>query len=167
MKRVLRILALFIVIAGSPASASEELTPEKKADIRTIFSMTGVLEMANVFAKATSHQIISAVQSARPDISSTLFEVIREETRNAIDEAISEQGGLIDLLVPIYHRNFTHDEIKGLLSFYRTPLGQKLIAAMPVMMQESMAAGQQWVKQFTPILKERIRDRLRKKGIEI
>ena len=70
-------------------------------------------------------------------------------------------------MVPIYHRNFTHDEIKGLLSFYGTPLGVKILSTMPTMMQEGMAAGQKWAQQLSPILEERIRVRLREKGINI
>lgn len=167
MRRILCIPFLFILVFGFQAYASEELTTEKKADIANLLSMTGALNIANVMANVLSQQIISAIQSARPDISSNIFEVIKDETRKVIDGAVSEQGGLIDLIVPIYHRNFTHDEIKGLLSFYSTPLGMKILATMPTMMQEGMAAGQQWVQQLTPILEERIKARLREKGINI
>ena len=167
MKRLLCILGLFILTAGLPAYASEELTPEKKADIANLLSMTGVLDTANVMANIISQQMISAIQSARPDISSDTFEVIREETRKAVDESLSEQGGLIDLFVPIYNRNFTHNEIKQLISFYGTPLGKKIIKTMPGMMQECMVVGQQWGNQIGPILQERIRARLRKKGIDV
>ena len=167
MKRILRMLVLFIVTAGLPAYASEVLTPEKKADIANLLSMTGVSDLANVLANVMNEQLISAIQSARPDIPPNTFEVIREETRKTIDEALSEEGGFIDLLVLIYDRNFTHNEIKEMISFYNTPLGKKLIATMPVLMQEGMAAGKQWGKQFSPILQERVRSRLRKKGIDI
>ena len=167
MKRLLCLLALLILTAGLPAYASEELTPEKKADIANLLSMTGVLDIANVLANLISQQMISAIQSVRPDIPSNTFEIIREETRKAADECLSEEGGLIDLVVPIYNRNFTHDEIKHLISFYSTPLGKKLIKTMPGMMQECMVVGQQWGNQIGPILQERIRARLRKKGIDV
>ena len=85
MKRLLCILALLILTAGLPAYASEELTPEKKADIANLLSMTGVLDIANVLANLISQQMISAIQSVRPDIPSNTFEIIREETRKAVD----------------------------------------------------------------------------------
>ncbi len=55
---------------------------------------------------------------------------------------------LVELIVPIYAKHFTHDEIKQLLAFYQTPLGQKMIANQPAIMQESMEAGQEWGGQL-------------------
>ncbi len=40
--------------------------------------------------------------------------------------------------------NFTLDDIKALRAFYATPLGQKLIATLPAVTQQGMAAGQTW-----------------------
>jgi hypothetical protein len=54
---------------------------------------------------------------------------------------------LIDLVVPIYQHNFTEQDVRGLLAFYRTPLGQKLLQVQPVIMHESMMAGEQWGRQ--------------------
>jgi hypothetical protein len=51
---------------------------------------------------------------------------------------------LEDLVVPIYDRHFTLGEVNQLIAFYSTPTGKKVIAEMPGVMQESMAAGQKW-----------------------
>ncbi|EQD35936.1 conserved hypothetical protein, secreted [mine drainage metagenome] len=54
---------------------------------------------------------------------------------------------MIDLIVPIYRRNFTEQDVKGLLAFYRTPLGQKMLRMQPVIMRESMQAGEQFGRE--------------------
>jgi hypothetical protein len=43
-------------------------------------------------------------------------------------------------LVGIYDKHFTDDEIKGLLQFYGSPLGQKVAAEMPKIGRETQAA---------------------------
>src|SRR6266403_1715572 len=43
-------------------------------------------------------------------------------------------------LVGIYDKHFTEDEIKGLLQFYGSPLGQKVAAEMPKIGRETQAA---------------------------
>ena len=43
-------------------------------------------------------------------------------------------------LVGIYDEHFTEDEIKGLLQFYGSPLGQKVAAEMPKITRELQAA---------------------------
>ncbi|BDU20991.1 DUF2059 domain-containing protein [Dyella sp. GSA-30] len=51
---------------------------------------------------------------------------------------------LIGRMVPIYQRHFTAEDVDGLLKFYRSPLGQKVITEMPATMAEGMQIGQQW-----------------------
>jgi len=40
-------------------------------------------------------------------------------------------------LVSVYDKHFSEDEIKGLLQFYGSPLGQKVAAEMPKISRES------------------------------
>jgi len=63
---------------------------------------------------------------------------------------MSEPGGMIDRLTPVYAKHLTHDDIKQLLVFYRTDLGKKIINRMPVVTSESMAVGQQWGAGLAP-----------------
>ncbi len=55
---------------------------------------------------------------------------------------------MIDLILPIYSKHFTLEELEQLIAFNRTPLGQKVIAEMPMVMKESMSAGQEWGRQL-------------------
>src|SRR5512139_3168668 len=58
-----------------------------------------------------------------------------------------DEKGMQDLsekMIPIYQRHFTAEEIDGLLKFYRSPLGRKVVAEMPATMAEGMQIGQQW-----------------------
>lgn len=43
----------------------------------------------------------------------------------------------------IYARNYSVDEMRQLLAFYRSPVGAKMLSTMPKVMQESMLASQQ------------------------
>jgi hypothetical protein len=42
----------------------------------------------------------------------------------------------------IYARNFSADEMRQMVAFYRSPVGAKMLATMPKLMQESMVASQ-------------------------
>ena len=48
------------------------------------------------------------------------------------------------LVVPVYARHFTVEEMESMIAFYRTPTGQKLVSKLPVITEESMAVGRQW-----------------------
>jgi hypothetical protein len=49
---------------------------------------------------------------------------------------------LTDNLVALYDKHFSAEEIKGLLQFYGSPLGQRAAAEMPVVMREAQRASQ-------------------------
>lgn len=50
----------------------------------------------------------------------------------------------MDLIVPIYDKYLSDEEIKGLIQFYQTPLGQKTLKVLPTVMSESREAGRKW-----------------------
>jgi hypothetical protein len=63
----------------------------------------------------------------------------------AIQKLFSDPALLDDFereTAAIYARNYTADEMRQLLAFYRSPVGAKTLATMPKVMQESMALSQ-------------------------
>ena len=42
------------------------------------------------------------------------------------------------IVIPIYSKHFTESELRDMISFYRTPTGQKMIRTMPDVVVESM-----------------------------
>jgi hypothetical protein len=47
----------------------------------------------------------------------------------------------------LYDKYFSNDEIKGLIAFYESPLGQKTIQVLPSLMSESVSRGQKLGEQ--------------------
>jgi len=64
-----------------------------------------------------------------------------------IDKNGQEQ--LITAMIPAYQHHFSADEVNGLIKFYRSPLGQKLVMQMPATMAEAAQSGQAWGRQRT------------------
>ena len=50
----------------------------------------------------------------------------------------------VDLLVPIYDQRFSPAEVRDLLAFYQSPLGQRLPEVQPDLTRDAMMAGQRW-----------------------
>ncbi|MDR0732081.1 MAG: DUF2059 domain-containing protein [Treponema sp.] len=69
-----------------------------------------------------------------------------------------DMDGFVDLFIPVYDKYFTHDEIKGLLQFYESPVGRKLLAVTPLITQDSYGIGQTWGEKLAQdIIEELIR----------
>ena len=48
------------------------------------------------------------------------------------------------LLVPIYQKHFTEEDIQEILKFYDSEVGQKMVDKMPDIMKDSMKEGEKW-----------------------
>jgi len=50
----------------------------------------------------------------------------------------------VEMLIPIYDKYFSHDDIKSLIKFYESPTGKKFIKVSPSMTQDAFQASQKW-----------------------
>ena len=48
---------------------------------------------------------------------------------------------LMSTNIELYDKYFTNDEIKGMIQFYESPVGQKAVQVLPAIMQEGMTRG--------------------------
>jgi hypothetical protein len=67
---------------------------------------------------------------------------------------------LVNLVIPIYDKYFTDEDIQQLTAFYETPVGRKMVEKLPLITQESMTVGSQWGQE----LAQKIMERLKAKG---
>lgn len=55
-----------------------------------------------------------------------------------------------DLMVKVYQKHFTEEELQATLKFYQSPEGRSMMQKMPIMMQDVMQNIQSNVGDFTP-----------------
>jgi uncharacterized protein len=72
-----------------------------------------------------------------------------------------------DGMANVYAGEFTEQELKDLLTFYKSPLGQKLLTSEPKAIQGSMAYMNQWAQSFAETVNGEFRAEMRKRGKEI
>ncbi len=51
---------------------------------------------------------------------------------------------LVDMMVPVYKKYLTLEDLEGIIRFYESPVGIKFARNTPHIMKESMLVGQQW-----------------------
>jgi hypothetical protein len=59
-------------------------------------------------------------------------------------------------LVEVYIKNFTEDDLKTIVAFYETPVGQKTIKSLPVVMRSAAALTQDYMKSKVSTLNEEL-----------
>ena len=63
-------------------------------------------------------------------------------------------SSLIEMLVPIYKKHFTEQDLKDAIDLFKTPIGKKISEKSPIIAQESMQASMQWGMELSTKLQK-------------
>jgi hypothetical protein len=130
----------FVAIQGGPPNSVQaaqgstgKQTPAKVADIRSLLELVGAHDQVEDSVKQTAEQYREKLLATVPNnekgqafVNTTINEY---EKRYDVDR-VNEQ------LVTLYDKHYTDEEIRGLLQFYGSPLGQKVAAESPKIFRE-------------------------------
>ena len=70
-------------------------------------------------------------------------------------------------MAQVYCNEFTEQELKDLVTFYKSPLGQKLLVSEPRAIQFSMSYMNDWAQNFAETVNAQFRAEMRKRGKQI
>jgi hypothetical protein len=123
--------------SAAPPQANSSIDPAKEADIRSLMELVGARDLVQDGTNA-------AIEQSREKLLATVPNNDKGQAFVNAFAASYQKKFDVDLvanqLVVFYDKHFTDDEIKGLLQFYGSPLGQKVAAEMPKINRETQAA---------------------------
>jgi hypothetical protein len=152
------------LLSQAPAVSAQTIDPSYRADVEKLLEMTGSTQLANQFMSIFTRQFVDGFKKAQPSMPDRALEVIKEVLDSEFARLFQGPDSIIEEYVTIYAKHFTHDEIRGLLAFYSTDLGKKVIVSMPVILQEGATVGQQWAEKQMPRIGSLLQARLRAEG---
>jgi len=165
-------LALALAVAGVPAVAQQAPAappPLKQAPPAAIAAAKEILAMKNAAAmyasavpnivEQTKNQLLQSNLNYQKDLNEVA--VIVAQKLAGREKEIGEG------MAKIYANEFTEQELKDLVAFYKSPLGQKLISTEPRAIQFSMSYINQWAQVFAETVNGEFRAEMRKRGKEI
>src|SRR5713226_395559 len=175
MKTMFRILpaaglVLGLALASLSASAQQQGAPAlKPASPAAVAAAKEILAMKNasaMYANAVPnivHQTKEALLQANLNYQKDLNEVavIVAQSLAGREKEIGEG------MAKVYANEFTEQELKDLVAFYKSPLGQKLLSTEPRAIQFSMSYMNQWAQGFAEVVNSQFRAEMRKRGKEI
>ena len=170
-------LALGVALAGAPAMAQQPrqtapapaAQPLKPATPAALAAAKEILAMKNasaMYANAVPNlvdQTKNALMASNLNYQKDLNEVavIVAKTLAGREKEIG------DGMAQIYANEFSEQELKDLVTFYKSPLGQKLLSTEPRAIQFSMSYMNQWAQVFAETVNAQFRAEMKKRGKEI
>jgi hypothetical protein len=115
----------------------EKPDPAKEAAVRHLMDITQTNKMGENIAAAITNQVRQVMGRAiKPDQLMQFMDAFSEKL-----SASAPASAVTDAVVPIYASHFSTEDIQGLIKFYESPLGRKVVSSMPQVTQESETVG--------------------------
>ena len=175
MNRVSRILsaaglALGLAVAGLPAAAQQPAPrPLKQASPAAMAAAREILAMKNASAMYAS-AVPNIVQQTRDQLMQSNLNYQKDLNEVAVVVAQKLAGREKEIgegMATVYANEFTEQELKDLVTFYKSPLGQKLLVSEPRAIQFSMSYMNQWALAFSATVDTEFRAEMKKRGKDI
>lgn len=131
MKKVFLSIALILIAQMSMAQDINF-----KADVLKLISISGA---------------DGAMKVAKPQFLSTIPERNKEIFSKEFDESIPS---LHEKMAKIYMEIYTHQDIKGMIAFYESPVGKKMNEKSGELLQKFMQTGQEWAQELLGMMKK-------------
>jgi hypothetical protein len=134
-----------VAAAANASRTQAQAEQSKQADIRRLLEITGAGSLATQSMDQMEKTIRPMVTDALPpgDYREKLVDLFFEKFR-----AKRHPDELANLVIPIYDKYYSDEDIRGLIQLYQTPLGKKMLSTLPQVMAESQAAGTKWGEQI-------------------
>ena len=164
-------LALGLALTGAPAQAQQSTTsvPLKPASPAAMAAAKEILAMKNasaMYANAVPNlvaQTKNVLMQSNLNYQKDLNEVAVIVAKNLAGREKEIGEGMAQ----VYANEFTEQELKDLVNFYKSPLGQKLLSSEPRAIQFSMSYMNQWAQQFAEVINGQFRAEMKKRGKDI
>ncbi len=173
MKSLSRILSaaglvLVLAVAGTPAGAQQPAAG-KPASPAAIAAAKELLAMKNANA-IYANAVPNIVQKTKDQLLQTNLNYQKDLSEVSVIVAQKLAGREKEIgegMAKIYAAEFTEQELKDLVTFYKSPLGQKLLTTEPKAIQMSMGYMSQWAQTFAEQVNADFRAEMRKRGKQI
>ncbi len=128
-------LFLLILVSGFYFTSYSQ-TSSKADNIRKILESTGIADQSII----AINNMFQTYKTSMPNVPKKFWDSFSKEI---------DANSLIDLIIPIYDKYYSEEDLKQLAEFYQSPLGKKIISTLPNLTADSMKAGQEWGKSIS------------------
>jgi hypothetical protein len=169
--RALRVGALSIAMGmfatGVGAQAQKPPAPKgpppSAAQIqlaRDIIDASGAARAFDSIIPSIMSQAYASFLQQNPDLQKPLVESITA-IRGDFEK---RQPEIVALMAQAYASHFTEAELQELIGFYRSPVGKKLVAELPAVLEESFARAREWGAKVSEEFIAAVRAEMKKRG---
>jgi hypothetical protein len=147
------VMTLVLAACASQAAYAQDAKPAEQS-LRQLFEVMHSSSLLDAYLTQIDGTVRASMQQALAG------QQLNPKQKKILDDMGREIGSLVKaelnwsaiepVMIEVYRNTFSQHEVDGMLAFYRSEVGQAVIAKLPTAMQQSMTSIQGHVKTLTP-----------------
>lgn len=136
----LGITVLLTIALGAPFAHADEATKFTQAEkLLTLLKVDQQLEVTNLRMRESTRRMVES-QNLPEELAAKMQTVFDKQFDMV--SAATKWDSMKNEIIAIYTQTFTEEEINGLVTFYQSDLGQKMLNKLPELFQKGMEIAQ-------------------------
>jgi uncharacterized protein len=155
------VVVLFSAGMAAQQAPASDRAPSKE-DVLKLFQILQVEQQTRAVLANTHEQVRTMTR-----------EMIMKKAPNASPDQLAQVEGMMDTMfkeypingilddmVPVYQKHLTKSDLDGMIAFYSSPLGQKILREMPAMTNEAMQVSYSHIQKNMELMMKKVDDRV-------
>jgi len=152
--RLLAFSALLSIVPATqgqtaPAAQAAPAAPALHAKVKKLLQLTGASSIGLQMIDGMMHNFKEGLPGVPDDFWTSFRAKIKGDD-------------LVDMVVPVYEKHLTEEDVDGLIAFFSSPTGRRFVEKQPLILADTMKLGEAWGAK----LAEEVLTELRAKGYE-
>ena len=153
MKLVMTLVFAMFAAFAAQAALAQDAKPSEES-IRQLFEVMHSSKLLDAYMTQIDSTVRASMQQALAG------QQLNPKQKKILEDMGAEIGSLVKaeltwpaiepLMIEVYRDTFSQHEVDGMLAFYRSEVGQAVIAKLPTAMQQSMTGIQSHAQALTP-----------------
>ncbi|TLY51089.1 MAG: DUF2059 domain-containing protein [Gammaproteobacteria bacterium] len=153
MKLVMTLVFAMFAVFAAQAALAQDAKPSEES-IRQLFEVMHSSKLLDAYMTQIDSTVRASMQQALAG------QQLNPKQKKILEDMGAEIGSLVKaeltwpaiepLMIEVYRDTFSQHEVDGMLAFYRSEVGQAVIAKLPTAMQQSMTGIQSHAQALTP-----------------
>jgi hypothetical protein len=153
--------AFICACLGPFAAKAQQPSAAAIAMARDVIIAKGAGAMTEPLVRGVIESVKNSFIPTNPNLTRELNDVATALNKELGGKSSND---VLDQMARAYATRFTEQELKDLLVFYKTPLGQKFTREEPNAIEDGLKRAQQWADTFAETVMARMRSEMQKKG---
>ncbi|TMJ54036.1 MAG: DUF2059 domain-containing protein [Alphaproteobacteria bacterium] len=154
---------VFTMAMFTGLASAEEPTPAAVAVAKELIVLKGSTQLWDAVVPGVIEQVKAVFMQTNPALGRELNDVAAQLRTEYAPRA----SQLVDQVAQLYARTFTEQELKDALTFYKSPLGRKIVNEEPKVLDDGFRRIQQWANKFSEEVMSKMRAEMKKKGYDL